>query len=438
MRIVLVNLPVTPPTIMPYSITRLKADLSSKIDEDIIVLDLNAKYHRKFYSEFYERQDFFSSLEEFSKISRQKYSKISRDAVTGKKPEGQDYLLKLILEKRPDIVGFSLVYNSQIFFAKGIINELRNRGVDVVIGGPADTSKLDCTKLSDASDFIRHLRKSSANEKLSKKNIDFSDYDPSDYLTKEIIYPLRTAYSCPYKACAFCTHHSGEYVPLDLELIRNSIVHNRIKKIFFIDDDFTIGHLQRLGNILKPLNVEWCCQMRPRKQLIPLIPALKKSGMRAVACGVESGSQRILNLMRKGTELDDITEVLKTSHYNGIRNIVYIMFGFPTETKDEFKETIKFLKENQENIDLVSSTLFGLQQGSYVYENPDLFNIGINKEKRTLLGDKITYKTGKGLSHREVYELKKRYSSEMDAINKVPKVISIYKEQILEKVLKDR
>ena len=60
--------------------------------------------------------------------------------------------------------------------------------------------------------------------------------------------------------------------------------------------------------------------------------------------GVESGNDRVLELINKGTNVKDIEKVLEDSHNVGIKNIAYILFGFPTEIKEEFLDTIEFLK----------------------------------------------------------------------------------------------
>jgi hypothetical protein len=52
MRIVLLNLPVSIPTVMPYSLAMMNAVLKSEIDEDISAVDLNAWYHHKKFNDF--------------------------------------------------------------------------------------------------------------------------------------------------------------------------------------------------------------------------------------------------------------------------------------------------------------------------------------------------------------------------------------------------
>jgi anaerobic magnesium-protoporphyrin IX monomethyl ester cyclase len=105
---------------------------------------------------------------------------------------------------------------------------------------------------------------------------------------------------------------------------------------------------------------------------------------------VESASPAVLKAIRKGTNPEDIALVLREAHQAKIKNTVFIMFGFPGETEEDFIQTIDFLKKNSEYIDLVSTSIFGLQKGSYVYEHPEEFGIAkITGEGRTLLDETL-------------------------------------------------
>ena len=136
--------------------------------------------------------------------------------------------------------------------------------------------------------------------------------------------------------------------------------------------------------------------------------------------------------MKKGTFVEDVEKVLSESKEAGILNVAYIMFGFPGETKETFIDTIEFLKKNEKKIDLISTTLFGLQKGSKMFTKPELFKIKtIDEEKRTVLDEKITYVTSEGLQKEEVQKLRNKYRKTINNIDKIPRSYSAYKEQIL-------
>ena len=148
--------------------------------------------------------------------------------------------------------------------------------------------------------------------------------------------------------------------------------------------------------------------------------------------GVESGCDRVLKLINKGTNKKDIAKVLDYSKKAGIINITYVLFGFPTETKEEFLETIEFLNFNAENIDLVSPTVFGLQKDTFVYNNPAKFGIKkIYEEKRTILEPKITYEVKEGLTQKQASKLRDCYKKTINKIIKYPREMNYFREHMI-------
>ena len=440
MKIVLVNLPVHIPTVMPYSIAMMNSVLISQLDIDIEVLDLNADYHLFEFKEFYHRivdEEYFTLLDEFVNKTRLHYQRLSKAALAGEKLPHYDALLQKIIRLKPDAVAFSMAYNSQVFFGKPIIRDLRGKGINVILGGPADYSQIkkDAMVLSSYSEMTGYLVKTGAKKHgdIQAAPIDFSIFDKDKYFSKNIVYPLRTSISCPYRRCAFCTHHqNNQYHAFDLQTIKDAIIHNKMKKVCFIDDDFALPHLEKLASIIEPLHVEWWCQLRPIKGIIPLLPKLHAAGLRSAAWGIESGCQKMLDKIEKGTNLEDIESVLAKSKESGIRNIAYVMFGFPGETADDARMTISFLRKNKKYIDLISPSTFGLQRGSRMFEEPSRFGIkSVSFAPRILLGDKIEYIPKSGMTQEEAETIKKRYLGEMNNMDKVPRVINACKEQIL-------
>ena len=92
------------------------------------------------------------------------------------------------------------------------------------------------------------------------------------------------------------------------------------------------------------------CQLRPTINLTKdTLQLLYDSGLKLVIWGVESGNDRILKIIRKGTNVSDLKVVLKDSFDVGIKNVLYIMFGFPTETEEDIHDTLKFISEISPN-----------------------------------------------------------------------------------------
>jgi radical SAM superfamily enzyme YgiQ (UPF0313 family) len=355
--------------------------------------------------------------------------------VHGQKPELFDELLKKIVDKKPDIVAFSIVYSSQAFYAYALLKELKD--IVTVIGGPAVNEKLVGIAGKSMANEIELLEfvegKKIEHDKLTCNfSLDYSIYNLHDYFTPKPVIPLKATSTCYYKKCTFCTHFSSiPYFEYPLETIKETIIQCRQKYFFLIDDMIPVKRLLELAALFKPLHINWTCQLRPTKELdYQTLKRLKDSGLMMIMWGIESGNDRILQLINKGTNIHDIASVLNDSHKAGIRNIAYIIIGFPTETKKEFLDTIGFLKTNNKSIDLVSVSVFGLQKGTFIYNNPEKFGIKIIEEERTVLEPKIRYEVKSGLTLTAVSRLRNGYKRTFEKINKFPKTMNFFREHM--------
>ncbi|MFO7618219.1 MAG: radical SAM protein [Thermoplasmata archaeon] len=440
MKLLLAYPPFCTPTVPPHSITYLASSISANSDIDVKCLDLNARFHRTRFPALYKRLEkagdsinpYSEMLEKYSSSAKKVHRENNLKMAKGEAPELFGEMLDLILKEEPDAVGFSVVYNSQIFYGLKIIQELSERGIRCVAGGPAANRFVaeKVTVLKDEKELLACL----TGKESHKENyaLDFSQYPERDYLSKEMIYPIRSSCGCNYRGCAFCTHHGGvPYKEIDMSNITEIIQKNNIRNLFFIDDTIPAKRLNELAKALAPLNVRWWCQTRPTADLLGHFPELRKGGLASLSLGVESGSQRMLDLMGKGTEVHDIEKVLAESHGAGIKNIVFIMFGFPGEDEESFMETMEFLRRNRENIDIVSASVFGLQEGSYVYAHPDEFGVYGIRRYGTPLGESIGYRVRTGLSEKQAKVMKESVARELREMNRLPKIFCLLKEQSL-------
>lgn len=347
-------------------------------------------------------------------------------------------MLTQILATSPEVVGFSIIYSSQAFYVSALIDALKSKGIKVVIGGPAVNhnlrSKADAV-LANEVEFLQYLtEKEMDHQKLDTSRVlDFSSLPLEEYFVPEVVLPLRSTNTCYYQQCAFCTHHGNlPYMEYALEDILSTIETSGCKYIFFTDDMIHKKRLLQIAELLKPLDVRWMCQLRPTKELDKeTLLILYNSGLRHVIWGVESGCDRVLDAMQKGTNTTDAQKVLLDAHEVGIKNGVYIMFGFPTETKEEFLQTIAFLKKNSEIIDIVSTAVFGLQQGARAFDEPLQYGImRVQLEERSLLDAKVHYEVESGLTNEQVKLLRKKHKGTLEAMDKYPKQMNFFREHL--------
>ncbi|MCK7529497.1 MAG: radical SAM protein [Ignavibacteriales bacterium] len=73
------------------------------------------------------------------------------------------------------------------------------------------------------------------------------------------------------------------------------------------------------------------------------IAALAESGAETVWVGAESGSQKILDAMDKGTTVEQIYEATRLLKKNNIRPAFFLQFGYLGEEKEDIEKTIKMV-----------------------------------------------------------------------------------------------
>ncbi len=117
------------------------------------------------------------------------------------------------------------------------------------------------------------------------------------------------------------------------------------KEYFFDDDTFTDNpHLIEIARLLGGLGIVWSCNARvsvPKETL----RVLKENGLRLLVVGFESGNQKILNNIRKGTNLDQARAFVRAAKELGILVHGTFVLGLPGENAETIEETIRFARE---------------------------------------------------------------------------------------------
>ncbi len=113
---------------------------------------------------------------------------------------------------------------------------------------------------------------------------------------------------------------------------------------------------------------------------------LEKAGAVACALGVESGSQRVLDLIDKGAPVSVVSDVIERLSGAGIAAEAMCFTEFPTETRAEALATLDFLGDRREHVAVFIVGEFGLTHGSLVAQEPSRFGI---RETWELEGDHL-------------------------------------------------
>jgi anaerobic magnesium-protoporphyrin IX monomethyl ester cyclase len=171
---------------------------------------------------------------------------------------------------------------------------------------------------------------------------------------EDILY-LATSRGCVYW-CEFCTTvrmHGRKYrmrspknVVDELEFLHKTY---GAKKFTFCDDAFTVDQPRTealCSEILqRGLKIEWNCGTRVDMITKDLLMKMKESGCISVWFGVESGTQQVLDAMKKGITPELTIKVLGWVRELGLKPVPNVILGFPGETKKSAWKTIKFVEK---------------------------------------------------------------------------------------------
>jgi radical SAM superfamily enzyme YgiQ (UPF0313 family) len=184
---------------------------------------------------------------------------------------------------------------------------------------------------------------------------------------------LMTSRGCPF-SCSFCDRstsgkkgrtHSVESV---VRLCRH-LVGLGVRHIYFVDDLFTVRK-QRVVEMCQAFldngfTFSWNCNSHPNLLDIDTMRLMKRAGCWQIAYGIESGSQRVLDVVKREVRIPKVHETLRMTRAAGIRAKGYVMIGHPTEDLDSLAETAEFLKHVE--LDICQVTKFTPYPGTPSY-----------------------------------------------------------------------
>jgi len=109
---------------------------------------------------------------------------------------------------------------------------------------------------------------------------------------------------------------------------------------------------------------------------LTLLKKMKRAGCCGLNFGIESGSQKIVDKMRKGFRIEDAEQNIRDAYSLGIEVVVNFIVGFPGESEEDFQQTLDFVSRNQQHISYVGSTSScWIEPYMYLYDHPDEFGL---------------------------------------------------------------
>lgn len=395
-------------------------------------LDLIKKANQLLSAEFYPTQ-----LEEYSYSMKYSHHS-SSEVLAAVRDEKTNMFLEyfkthVIPGIKEGLVGISITYLYQVipaFTLASLIKEKLGPKVHIVVGGPIFTRLVDNLRksprlfdlvdsfvigegelallrlvetleakgdLADVPSLVyREKGKVIVNEYSFVNNVNqlptpcFDGLPMDKYLTPYPVIYLQTARGCYWNNCTFCdipyfqaTYYRSRYRPRKAEQILEDIAtlsKRHGTRYFSLWDEATSPKtLKQLSGLMlrENMDIQWYAQVRFEKAFTPeLCDRMAKAGCRHVSFGFESGCPKILRLMKKGTDQETIETVLKAFYDAQIGTAVTWFIGFPGETLEDIKETVRFITTNRKYIDCADVPgRFVLFKYSEIEQNPAAYGI---------------------------------------------------------------
>ncbi len=294
----------------------------------------------------------------------------------------QEHNLSATLKNfRPDIIGI-YVHTASYKMSLRLINELRQLSdVPIVVGGPHPSLMpesfpeiVNHIVIGEGEKVIVDLVESRIKDrmiyghKLTSFELeqlswpDYHDFYDKPYnwkleifdLNVQRVFSMNTSRGCPY-LCKFCgvSRISGrKFRYFSAAKIVDEVRHLKekynIDGIYFREDNFT-ANFARLKEFCRlmiesNLGVTWVSEARVDTGNKETLELMYKSGCRGLYIGVESGSQRILDNMKKGVSIEQIVTFFKNCREVGIKTYATFCFGTPGETEEDRQETERVIE----------------------------------------------------------------------------------------------
>ena len=191
------------------------------------------------------------------------------------------------------------------------------------------------------------------------------------------VFPMNTSRGCPFR-CTFCSVGSvwgKKYNSFSAGRIVDDIAYlvdrYGARGIYFREDNFTFSRkrVEEFCSLLlkKRIRIKWVCESRVNNLDEELLKLMRRAGCAGLYLGLESGSQRILDYLKKDITLEQAEQVLRISKKLSISTYGSFITNVPTETDDDRQATQDFISKGL--LDSWSINCFVGIPRSPLYEN---------------------------------------------------------------------
>lgn len=298
-----------------------------------------------------------------------------------------------------------------------------------IIGGPHATVKPnECLKFFDqvvvGEGEKAILKAVNDNTKIIRENfienldsIPFPDRDAINIKRYKWVFNgvnftnIISSRGCPYQ-CSFCCKVWGSKVRfrsvnnvlLEAKIIRDKYGYNGL---MFYDDEMLIDKSRdmKIFQGLKKLGMKFRIFSRVNLVNENVLRSLRECGCVQICFGIESGSNKILKIIRKGFTREHALNIVKLCHKIELSVKCFFIIGLPGETWNTVKETEEFVdKAKPDDVDFTVLTPY---PGSDIYNNPSKYDIRIKEGYywyKGKPGEYVSPVSTSGMSEEEIVE----------------------------------
>ncbi len=224
------------------------------------------------------------------------------------------------------------------------------------------------------------------------------------YLSPERGINYSPTRGCYWNRCTFCDYGLNTDRPTSpwrersidqvVDDLGKVLTDHQIDNVYFAVDVMAPGYLERLSEAIvkNGFKFHWSAELRMEKIFSPdRCEKMVEAGMVCASFGMESGNQRILDLIDKGTKVEYMEETLKNFARAGVAVQLMTFHGFPTETREEKAGTIEFIQRTRDYWATGGFGTFQLTGGAIVARKPELFGITLLGNDKVDVGRSVDY-----------------------------------------------
>lgn len=314
-----------------------------------------------------------------------------------------------VLRTDPELVGLSLVFPEQILHGLALARALARSApsLRVVLGG-ASLSALEVEALLAAMPEVSaalpgegepavgplfageapervpgliHRRDGAIRRNSPAPECALEQLPPPDFSGLPLaaafnplpVLPALYSRGCRWRRCRFCVHNASfaAYRHKRAERFADELgslcAATGAQHVYLADQYLDAASLQAIAEALGARRVElsFHAMARPSaRHTRARLEAYRSAGCRWISWGVETASQRLLDLCDKGTRREELQPLLAEAAAAGISNLLMMIFGLPTSRDEDLEATLRFLEECLPHVDAITASRFVLFAGS--------------------------------------------------------------------------